>query len=245
MWCLERGILHGHEISNGWVCSAHICQRISFMIAIILLYAIEEAYMEKCGWITNEEPWASLDQWRQERLDMFDGDIRQAQLRFIHPFQDDFPVFTLAIIVTLVDETIKKTLKVLEIDLSGKETGFSDELNGIGAKFNFGLDPTRRGVQPRDEFIEGFAEAIVAMVALQGVTGIPEAQSIAGTNEWASRFHDKGARLCVTTYQVLARAGHQRSKHALFKEKAIQDLQETCERINETGVCCRSSVQFC
>jgi len=32
-------------------------------------------------------------------------------------------------------------------------------------------------------------------------------------------------------YQVLARAGHQRSKHALFKEKAIQDLQETCERI--------------
>lgn len=215
----------------GRVCSAHICQRISFMIAIILLYAIEEAYMEKYGWITNEEPWASLNQWRQERLDMFDGDIRQAQLWFIHPFQDDFPVFTLAILVTLVDETIKKTLKALEIDLSGKETGFSDEFNGIGAKYNVGLDPTRRGVQPRDEFIEGFAEAIVAMVALQGVTGIPEAQSIAGKNEWASRFHDKGARLCVSTYQVLARAGHQRSKHALFKEKAIQDLQETCERI--------------
>ena len=70
------------------------------------------------------------------------------------------------------------------------------------------------------------------MVALQGVTGIPEAQSIAGKNEWASRFHDKGApRLGVSTYQVLACAGHQRSKHALFKEKAIQDLQETCERI--------------
>ena len=63
-----------------------------------------------------------------------------------------------------------------------------------------GLEPTRRGVQPRDEFIEGFTEAIVAMV-VQGVTGIPEAQSIAGKNELASRFHDKGARLCVSTYQ--------------------------------------------
>ena len=61
------------------------------------------------------------------------------------------------------------------------------------------------------------------------MTAIPEAQSIAGKNEWASRFHEKGARLCVSTYQVLARAGHQRSKHAPFKEKAI--LQETCERI--------------
>ena len=63
------------------------------------------------------------------------------------------------------------------------------------------------------------------------MTAIPEAQSIAGKNEWASRFHEKGARLCVSTYQVLARAGHQRSKHALFKEKTIRDLQETCERI--------------
>jgi hypothetical protein len=66
-----------------------------------------EAYMDKYGWITNEVPWASLNQWRQERLDMFDGDIRQAQLWFIHRFQDDFPVFTLAILATLVDETIK------------------------------------------------------------------------------------------------------------------------------------------
>ena len=55
----------------GRVCSAHICQRISFMIAIILLYAIEEAHIDKYGWITNEEPWASLNQWRQERLDTF------------------------------------------------------------------------------------------------------------------------------------------------------------------------------
>ena len=35
------------------------------------------------------------------------------------------------------------------------------------------------------------------------------------------RFHVPG----------LAHAGHQRSKHALFKEKTIRDLQETCERI--------------
>ena len=102
---------------TGRVCSAHNCQRISFMIAIILLYSIEEAHIDKYGWITNEEPWASLNQLGQEQLDMFDGDIWQAQLWFIHPFQDDFPVFTLAILATLAGETIKKTLKVLEIDL--------------------------------------------------------------------------------------------------------------------------------
>lgn len=36
---------------------------------------------------------------------------------------------------------------------------------------------------------------------------------------------------CISTYQVLARASHLKSKRAVFRDRAIRDLQESCEQI--------------
>jgi hypothetical protein len=125
---------HDRRVTMGTVHSANICQRIAFILLLLVDAVLErtfEGFLLTRAWKTRE----AIKQWQAMRKQAYPDQPKQWRVYFLGSYQDDSPAFTLASVSTWIDETFHRVMARFRMPVSTKTPPFGAKAEAIGGNF--------------------------------------------------------------------------------------------------------------